>query len=289
MRAAVGSAAWEHVRTSSDVAFFRRQVGLIVEALAGLSDEAERTLGPDPWRDPEVAVRFVERIEWLLDDVDDQAPLDLYPAEAALLVLIPFFYRTHALRMAAQYSVVDPTQLTRIPDADADRRSYEAFTQGHDMLIKRALLRPEAAAPIGWWLFHRWMMSRGDHASQDGARELLELIHEPAQALGETLSAPRVIRFLHGVRRGPDVCNPEFLDLFLADERVRATGHQRIREQRLLLLVTLAYGACLDLTSSSPVLVMGGASFRLRSIAAPAAAMSCRLASAGGSSTECSV
>ncbi|MFG2586541.1 HD domain-containing protein [Streptomyces malaysiensis] len=111
VRAAVGSAVWERVRTSSDVAFFRRQVGLIVEALAGLSDEAERTLGADPWRDPEVAVRFVERTEWLLGDVDDQAPLDLYPAEAALLVLIPFFYRTHALRMAAQYSAVDLAQL----------------------------------------------------------------------------------------------------------------------------------------------------------------------------------
>nr|WP_159064639.1 ATP-binding protein [Streptomyces olivochromogenes] len=224
-------------------------------ALAEVRDKALATLAADPWQDPGMAVRFAERMEWLLGEPDPEDPLDLYPAEAALLVLIPFLYRANWQRTTARCARVDPTRLESARGADADRRSFEAFAASHERLLKRATLRPEAAPAIGWWLFHRWMLSEGGHADPDSVRELLVLIGEPARALGEILHPSRVVNLLHAVRRGPDVTNAEFLDRLPAEDRVRAPGHQFVRDRRLALLAALAYGTCAEITTLPDIVV----------------------------------
>ncbi|MFE4969135.1 ATP-binding protein [Streptomyces sp. NPDC056660] len=142
-----------------------------------------------------------------------------------------------------------------MPDADADRHSFEAFADEYDLLVKRALLRRHAAAQIGWWLFHRWTLRRGLHADSNAIRELLDLISPAEHQLGEILTPSRVANLLHGIRRGPDVGNPEFLERLPSDDRVRASGHQRIRDRRLVLLLSLAYGTSLDITALPDIVV----------------------------------
>ncbi|KOX27197.1 MULTISPECIES: ATP-binding protein [unclassified Streptomyces] len=254
-RAAAGSAVWDHVSHMRDAETVRNHVLAVVEALAVLRDEADALLGADPWRDPGMPERFAERVEWLMGEPDTGTPLDLHPAEAALLVLLPFLYRTNLLRTAARYATVDPARLECVPGADEDRASFEAYAEENDMLVKRALLRPEAAAPIGWWLFHRWILRRGLHADAAGVRELLDLVGERARPLGEVLNAARITRLLHGVRRGPDVSNAEFLEQLPSDDRVRVVGHQRVRERRLVLVIALAYATCADMVALPDIVV----------------------------------
>lgn len=98
---AVRSTVWRHIPADRDVAFFRERVAETVAALARLRDEAERELADDPWRDDGVVPRFAESVEWLLGEPGPECRLDLYPAEAALLVLMPFVYRVQTLRLAA--------------------------------------------------------------------------------------------------------------------------------------------------------------------------------------------
>lgn len=252
--AATGSTVWEHVQADRDVTTYQRQVALIVQVLAKLRDEAEQTLKADPWQDPGIPIRFVQRIEWLLAEGADGASLDIYPAEAALLVLVPFLYRSHSLQIAVRYSKVRPTRLNQKAEPDADRLSFEAFVEGHNMLAKRSLLRPEAASPISWWLFHRWLLQE-KYANPEEVRDLLESIGEPAQAIGDILRPLRVLALLHGVRRGPEVCNPEFLYTLPADDRVRGIGHQRIRNQRLALLTALAYATSVEMVALPAIIV----------------------------------
>ncbi|MFE8974208.1 ATP-binding protein [Streptomyces cyaneofuscatus] len=220
-----------------------------MEKLTMLRDGSHAALAGDPWQDPSMAVRFAERVEWLLGEPDTRAPLDLYAAEAALLVLAPFLYAANCMRVAARYASVSPEILENDAHADADRVSFEAFVEEHSLLVNRTVLRPEAAVPIGWWIFHRWLLHRGLHADRHGVQELIGLLGGHAMALGEVLSPDRLVRLLHGVRRGPDVTNPEFLERLPSDDRVRAPGHQRIRDQRVALIIALAYGTCADMAT----------------------------------------
>ncbi|MDJ1137791.1 HD domain-containing protein [Streptomyces iconiensis] len=273
VRAAAGSRVWGHVRGGADAgAEHRRLAAAVTGRLAGLRDGLEPTLSADPWSDPGLGARFLERVEWLLSAPlsapSDGAPLDLYPAEAALLVLTPFLYRVHYLRRAVELSAVGPASLrhaeerrtgapsTGAPSADepgaeelrGDRQAFEVFAEGDSALVQRALRAPEAEGAVGWWLFHRWLVQDREFADPRSVQALLDELGEPATALGGALDARRVASLLHGLRRGPDVCHPEFLGLLTADDRVRCgPGPQRIRDQRLVLLTALAYAASAEL------------------------------------------
>ncbi|KJY25102.1 hypothetical protein VR45_39915, partial [Streptomyces sp. NRRL S-495] len=228
----------------------------VVTALAAVRDGAGAALADDPWQDPGLAVRFAEQVEWLLGEPDPDGPFELYPAEAALLVVLPFLYRANQLRTAARWApVVTPGRLGPVAGAGPERQSFEAFGDEYGMLLERTRLRPESAGPIGWWLFHRWQLHRGMLAEPADVAELLDLVAEQARPLGEILAPARVTRLLHGVRRGPDVANIEFLDHLPADDRLRGPGHQRVRERRLVLLLALAHSTCLDLTALPDIVV----------------------------------
>ncbi|MFI2311538.1 wHTH domain-containing protein [Streptomyces sp. CB00072] len=249
IQAAVHSSVWDHVPPTRDLSAFRNHVIGVMEKLTMLRDGSHAALASDPWQDPGMAVRFAERVEWLLGEPNATAPLDLYAAEAALLVLAPFLYAANCMRVAARYASVNPEILENDAHADADRVSFEAFVEEHSLLVNRTVLRPEAAVPVGWWIFHRWLLHRGLHADRHGVQELIGLLGGHGRALGEVLSPDRLVSLLHGVRRGPDVTNPEFLERLPSDDRVRAPGHQRIRDQRLALIIALAYGTCADMAT----------------------------------------
>ena len=243
------SSVWNHIPGSRDAEAWRHHTAAVAARLSELRDEAERRLSGDPWQDPGFAQRFAERVEWLLGEPGQGDDLDLYPAEAALLVLAPLLYRVHVLRAADARSVVEPWQLVSRPGSGRDRASFEAFASDHALLVQRALLRPESAAAIGWWLFHRWLVRHGDYADPALVADLLGAVGEPAAALGDVLAPHRVSALLHGLRRGPDVCNTEYLDGLATDDRLRGPGHQRVRDQRLVLLTALAFAVSVEMTT----------------------------------------
>ncbi|MFE6052907.1 ATP-binding protein [Kitasatospora sp. NPDC056446] len=242
VRAAADARAWRHVRSDRDAEPYRRAALDAVRALAGLRDTLDRP--DDPWQDPGIAARFASRVDWLLGD----DPPDLYPAEAALLAVLPYLYRVRSLGLAAARSGVRPADLRPAAAPDADRAAYEQFIESHDLLAHRARSRPDAAAPLGWWLYHRWLDQHEDLADPDGVRGLLDRL--PALAgLGETFAPRRVRALLHGLRRGPDVTNRDYLAGLSADDHLRAPGEQHVRERWLALLLALAYGTAIETTA----------------------------------------
>ena len=243
------SPVWTHVRAGGDPALLKAAATGVVSALASGRDGAEARLSDDPWLDPGVPLRFLDRVEAILGDPDPHLDLDLYAAEAALLVLTPFLFRVHELRQAARLANVLPGSLGPIPEAGADRRDFEAFTEGYGSLVSRIRRHGEDEKPLGWWLFHRWLLRPENVPGAASLQELLEEVRPSDCPLGRTLDAVRLMQCFHGLRRGPGVCNPEFLELLRVDEPVRAHGNQRVREQRLTLVLSLAFGMAMEMSS----------------------------------------
>ncbi|MFJ3776045.1 ATP-binding protein [Streptomyces sp. NPDC090075] len=258
VRKAVGSGVWGHVPSGRDSAHHRRHVAAAVARLASLRDDLEGRLEQDPWCDARIATAFLDNIGLLLGeppreqrpDQAQPAGLDLYPAEAALLVLFPFLHRVHSLLRTAELMEIRPWSLRTEPDAGALRRAYEVFTEESDALVQRALRDPAAEPLVGWWLCHRWLTRHEEFTDATSVPGLLAELGPAAEELGGALAADRVTALLHGLRRGPDVCHPEFLNLLPSDDRVRCgPGHQQIRFQRVALLLALAYGMSAEMTA----------------------------------------
>ncbi|MFG2917395.1 hypothetical protein ACGF0D_31455 [Kitasatospora sp. NPDC048298] len=235
-----GSRVWMHIREGGGVEPYQRVVLEAVGELARLRDET--VLAEDPWQDPGIAERFAQQVDWLL------GRLDLYPAEAALLAVLPFLYRVRSLRLAAARVSVGPTDLAPAAEPDADRAAYEQFIESHDLLVGRTRTRPASAVPLGWWLFHRWLDQHEDLADPEGVQEILGRLPVLAD-LGETFALKRVCALLHGLRRGPDVGNRDYLASLSVDDHLRAPGEQQVREQWLALLLALAYGTAIEMTA----------------------------------------
>ncbi|WP_449343275.1 wHTH domain-containing protein [Streptomyces tamarix] len=247
------STVWRHVPDGRDPARCRDAAAAVAASLARLRDAAEERLAGDPWQDPRGPERFAEHLEWLLGEPDGGAGLDLYPVEAALFALVPLLARVHDLRMAADRLHVEPWRLDPAGDGtppSPERSAFEAYADGHGVLVQRALLRPGTAEPIGWWLFHRWLVRHEAYAAPEAVRELLDALGEAdGGVLGDALAPDRVGRLLHGLRRGPHVCNPEFLGTLPPDDLLRGPGRQRVRDQRLVLLTSLAYALTARMTT----------------------------------------
>lgn len=242
VRGVLDSGVWAHV-AARGVEAHRQHAGRLVGRLAAVRDAAEQRIAGDPWADPGFAARFADRVEWLLGEPD--GALDLYPAEAGVLVLLPYLYQAHQLLLVASRLEVDPADLRPRPGATGWRAGYQSFLAGHDLLVNRAELRPEAAPAIGWWLYRRWLARE-----EQGADQLAELAAELAAESGpltEALSPRRLARMLAGLRLGSDVCNPEHLGQLEADELLPGPGRQRLRERRASLLLAVAYGAAIEL------------------------------------------
>ncbi|MFF2146381.1 ATP-binding protein [Kitasatospora sp. NPDC058190] len=245
VRAVLESGVWAHV-APRDTEPHRRHAVRLAERLAAVRDRAERRLAGDPWADPGFATRFADRVEWLLGEPD--GALDLYPAEAGLLVLLPYLYQTHQLLFAASRMEADPTDLRPRRGATGRRADYQSFLAGHDLLVNRAELRPQAAPATGWWLYRRWLAQedQGTDRLADLAAELAPDLTAGSGPLSEALNVRRLTRILAGLRLGADICNPEHLGQLEADELLPGPGRQRIRERRASLLLAVAYAAAIE-------------------------------------------
>ncbi|MFE1379922.1 ATP-binding protein [Streptomyces sp. NPDC058740] len=250
VRAVGGSVVWRHVPADRGAEVHRELAGAVAVRLAGMRDGLAEGAARDPWDDPGFPTRFLEQVEWLLGEPGQGAELDLYPAEAALLVLFPFLYRTHRQLRVDRLAEVRPWSLAPAADPSADRRAFEVFAEGDEGLVQRARRAPEAEPAVGWWLFHRWLAQQREFAGADPVGLLLDELGEAAEGLGEALAPRRVTALMHALRRGPDVCHPEFLGLLSPEDRVRSgPGHQRIRDQRLALLLALAHAMGIETTA----------------------------------------
>ncbi|MEK2474451.1 HD domain-containing protein [Streptomyces noursei] len=255
---ATDSTVWRHVPEGRNAGFFREHVGEAVGALARLRDAAQSEAAADPWQDDGAVQRFVEAVEWLLGEPDPARPLDLYPAEAALLLLVPFLHRVNCLRLTASLApAIEPACHGRTAGSSLMRAGFEAFAASHDLLVERGRRRSDAAGPIGWWLFHRWLALREELSDPTVLQGLLREVGAPTEVLGDTLDPRRVARLLHGLRIGPAICDPEHLGSLPADDvaRVRRGGLQRIRYQRLGLLLALAQGMSREITALPQIVV----------------------------------
>ncbi|MGI5371674.1 HD domain-containing protein [Streptomyces iakyrus] len=251
-RRAGDSCVWRHVPQGRDTGHHRRHVGALASRLARMRDELERSLEQDPWCDSRIATAFLDNVEWLLGEPpeDGTKGLDLYPAEASLLVLFPFLHRVHYLRRAVRLARVRPWSLGPAGTADPDRQAFEVFAEQSEALVQRAVRDPEAEPLVGWWLCHRRLAQHGEFSDTGSVHTLMEELGDSAVELGAALAADRVTVLLHGLRRGPDICHPEFLDLLPADDRVRCgPGHQQIRFRRVGLLIALAYAMSVETTA----------------------------------------
>ncbi|WP_103352760.1 hypothetical protein [Amycolatopsis sp. CA-128772] len=228
------SSLWDHVGRGAD--FYRARVSA---AAAHLETVVTALL---PRLADGFATRFLERIVWLWSE----KPPSLDAAEAALLALLPFHRQANLVRLAVEHAGVNPAQLGRGTSGTAAARSFEAFLDGHEVLVHRAGRRPDSAPPIGWWLFHRRLAR---HESFADAGPLLQDAGTPLAELGETFAAGRVCALLEGLRLGPDVCHPEFLGAVPAEDHVRAPGRQCIRDQRLALISALAATLAIEATA----------------------------------------
>ncbi|GAB2971203.1 HD domain-containing protein [Saccharothrix stipae] len=234
---------WDHVSSHRDTRRVREQVVDAATRLSRLRDDSAPVLRDDPWHDRDFVTRFVEHVDWLLGEPRPDASLDLFPAEAALLVLVPLIYHVHYLQTAAKLVAVSPWRLAASDDRSADRTAFEQFADQYGWLQHRARLQPAAEPAIGWWVFHRWLVHR-DYADE---RQVEPLCADFGDELAEVFTSRRVSALLHGLRRGPSVCSPEYLLGLRADDLVRRAGNQRIREQRLALLLALAYNVSIEM------------------------------------------
>ncbi|MEU5586868.1 wHTH domain-containing protein [Streptomyces chrestomyceticus] len=242
VRAVLESGVWAHA-AQRDAEPCRQHAARLAGRLAAVRDAAEQRIAGDPWADPGFATRFADRVEWLLGEPD--GALDLYPAEAGMLVLLPYLYQAHQLLLVASRVEVVPADLRSRPQATGWRAGYQSFLAGHGLLVNRAELRPESSSVIGWWLYRRWLAQEDKGAGRlvDLAAELVDE-HGP---LTEALSPRRLARILAGLRLGAEVCNAEHLGQLEADDVLPGPGHQRIRERRASLLLAVAYGSAIEL------------------------------------------
>lgn len=239
-----GSAVWRHVPEGRDTEPFRAAVIEFVRSLVPLRDEAQEKSGKDPWLDPGVPLRFHDRLNQLLGSPGQAEDLDLYPAEAALLVFTPFLFRVYELRRAVAALVdLDPGSLEEVEAPSPERRSFEAFVGEYRVLTERVRRREQDEAAVGWWLFHRWVLKAENSVGVD---DLWGVAPELFHRLWKT---DRIKQFLHGLRLGPGVCNPEHLERLRADEYVPVEGAQQLRERRLGLILALGFGMSLDAAS----------------------------------------
>ena len=237
------SRVWRHVPEGRDTEPFRAAVVEFVRSLVPLRDEAQERLREDPWLDPGVPLRFHDRLTQLLGSPGQAEDLDLYPAEAALLVFTPFLFRVYELRRAVALADLDPGSLTEVEAPSPERRSFEAFVGEYRVLTERVRRRDQDEEAVGWWLFHRWVLKAENSVGvEDLWRPAPELFHR----LWKT---GRVKHFLHGLRLGPGVCNPEHLGGLRADEYVPVEGAQQLRERRLGLILALGFGMSLEAAS----------------------------------------
>ena len=114
---------------------------------------AKSALRDDPWFDEDLPLRIANGIETLLGTRLQR--LELSPAEAALLTVVPFLRATDwAVRAVGQRPDTDASTWLTEP-VRPSTRLLNQVAQARPRLSRMSASSPGAATAIGWWTFHR--------------------------------------------------------------------------------------------------------------------------------------
>jgi|GEM_PF-2185447 len=236
----------------------------------------------DPWWDDQLAARIHIRLNWIIGHLVNPGKLieagrsPLSPAEAALLVLLPFAQQLHRLGCAVgSCDVVNSPESTESPQA----RRFSTFVRGEGRLYRRLIRLDEkdamssSAASIRWWLFHRWLARIPDSYHEDRITSILFQDDDVSSSrssaellLQEVVSSDRIARLLRALRSDPGATSSPHVSLSEVDPsaddppsaRTVAGGspHEQILRERLIALLLLAAGEfAIDVTALPDVLV----------------------------------
>lgn len=256
--------AWTQVEDGPGADVLKEATMKLVDHLYAHAAADAKILENDPWSPLGLAERMTERVRWLLSKVLNPQKLALSPAEASLLVTIPFLYAAHRNRAAVRAFGAEPAELVRKAEPSPARKSYEQFFMGHARLVRRAGRAAasgdtEGAAGIGWWLFHHWLMRQPlvpqDDALQDLLVPVAGLLDSTGTAEGrlitEVFDHEGLRTLLRALQSTPDLA---------ADRPVRQVAgssdfEQTVRDQLVFALLTVAHRSAIDPLTLGDVVV----------------------------------
>ncbi|MFF5076135.1 caspase family protein [Actinoplanes sp. NPDC000266] len=265
-------AVWDLVRSVPDNPALPESAAAMRDATADCAEtwsreyrQLQASLGDDPWWDEELAIRMQDRLSWIVKHVlnpgklaeGDKPPLS--PAEAALLVLLPFAQQLHRASAAvASRSVLDTPDPAKDQDAE-----FARYVEGRRRILRR-LRRLDAsgdhahASAVRWAAYHRWLAQRPQlYRTEAVAGVLLSPLDPPDSAaallLREVISADRLSRLLRALRSDPeDAASGDQATDIPAGAQTVAGGspdEQTVRNRLLALILLVAEEFTIDVTS----------------------------------------
>ncbi|MEV6117322.1 caspase family protein [Streptomyces sp. NPDC052109] len=244
----------------------KQRCAAIAARLAAANERDEPLLAGDPWHDPLHARRTSQQLAQLVTGAPSERPsalTDLQPTEAALLALVPFLAHTVEVGIAAaEVSAVheEPPQFTTFTDRypRERRRMEQARRAGNTTAVR----------DIRWWLFHRWLLHRGETYHPSVVAALLPPSDESQDGwIDEALGRNRLQRLVNELRLSPfslpgSGVSPQADtgagDMALQAKATVAGGHDDqhyVRERLLAVLLKLARARAVTPLALPPVVV----------------------------------
>ncbi|SCY86782.1 Histidine kinase-, DNA gyrase B-, and HSP90-like ATPase, partial [Streptomyces sp. 136MFCol5.1] len=257
--------AWKHAGDGPGAGAMREAVVAIVAQVASHADFDEARLVGDPWRPIDFAERMTGRVGWLLSKVLNSEKLALSPAEAALLVVVPFLYVSCTNRAAVEALGAEPENLGHVERPTPERASYEQFFTSWPRLVRRAERAAQSggadrAAGIAWWLFRRWLARKPGGFQEQVLASLLDPVeclteNVPSNAdhklVTELFELDTLSTLLRSLQTSFDVTSIQPVRQLAGSTE----AEQYIREQLLVVLLTVAHHLAIDPVMLSDVVV----------------------------------
>ncbi|MFI0352286.1 caspase family protein [Actinomadura sp. 9N407] len=259
--AAAKHVAWQKAVDVHGADSLKDDVTSLVRHLATARRTSESALASDPWYDRRFALRTSERMSLILGSLLDD--IRLTPAEAALLVALPFVHDAHWSRSVADARMVDPFELSPATAPSPEREGYESYARGRPRLLRRAAGASatgdrEVAGQIGWWLLHRWITSRGEMFGERAVVESLAGWAPGGRLAEEVFDAGRLSEMIRLLYADPGFIARTDRPQGLSSSLVVAPGllgEQELRERLVVYLLVVAHRMAIEITGLPPVLV----------------------------------
>ncbi|MFJ3307748.1 caspase family protein [Streptomyces sp. NPDC086549] len=229
----------------------KQRCAAIAARLAASNERDEPLLAGDPWHDPLHAQRTSIQLAQLLKGAPSERPralTDLKPTEAALLALVPFLTHTVEVGLAAaEVSAVreEPPQFATFTERyPRERRRMEQARRANNS---------SAVTDIRWWLFHRWLLHRGESYHPSVIAPFVPPSADGRESwMDEALGPVPLLRLVNELRLSPfsvlssstqSQADASAGDVSLRTKAVVARGHpdqHDVRERLIAVLLKLA-------------------------------------------------